>query len=83
MITSVSQDQKYIAHLADDNLQHFKDIPAQTSYCILIGPEGDFSHPEIELAIQNNFLPITLGKKRLRTETAALTACQFLNFLNA
>lgn len=41
---------------------------------ILIGPEGDFSHDEAELAIANGFIPVHLGDSRLRTETAALTA---------
>lgn len=41
---------------------------------VLIGPEGDFSRAEAELAIQNGFIPVHLGESRLRTETAALTA---------
>ena len=41
---------------------------------VLIGPEGDFSHEEAELAIANGFIPVHLGDSRLRTETAALTA---------
>ena len=41
---------------------------------VLIGPEGDFSKAEAELAIQNGFIPVHLGDSRLRTETAALTA---------
>ena len=41
---------------------------------VLIGPEGDFSHVEAELALANGFIPVHLGPSRLRTETAALTA---------
>ena len=41
---------------------------------VLIGPEGDFSHEEAELAIECGFIPVHLGDSRLRTETAALTA---------
>ena len=41
---------------------------------VLIGPEGDFSHEEAELAIEHGFIPVHLGDSRLRTETAALTA---------
>ena len=41
---------------------------------VLIGPEGDFSREEAELAISNGFIPVHLGDSRLRTETAALTA---------
>ena len=49
---------------------------------ILIGPEGDFSSKEIEQAIENNFIPVTLGETRLRTETAAIVACHSIAFVN-
>lgn len=42
--------------------------------CILIGPEGDFSPEEAELALGRGWTPVTLGASRLRTETAALVA---------
>jgi 16S rRNA (uracil1498-N3)-methyltransferase len=45
---------------------------------ILIGPEGDFSAKEIELALQHNFIPVSLGITRLRTETAGVVAATFL-----
>ena len=45
-----------------------------TDIAVLIGPEGDFSRDEAELAIANGFIPVHLGDSRLRTETAALTA---------
>ena len=45
------------------------------NYLILIGPEGDFTPEEIQLAKSNNFQAISLGKERLRTETAAISAC--------
>ena len=41
---------------------------------VMIGPEGDFSKAEAELALENGFIPVHLGSSRLRTETAALTA---------
>ena len=49
---------------------------------ILIGPEGDFSNQEIIQAKNKGFLPIMMGKSRLRTETAALVACHTINLLN-
>ncbi|HBI89775.1 MAG TPA: 16S rRNA (uracil(1498)-N(3))-methyltransferase, partial [Sphingobacterium sp.] len=49
---------------------------------ILIGPEGDFSEEEIDLALQMGFHPISLGEARLRTETAALAACMEVSLLN-
>ncbi len=39
---------------------------------IMIGPEGDFSPEEVEMAVSAGFVPVTFGKSRLRTETAAL-----------
>lgn len=41
---------------------------------VLIGPEGDFSIDEVKLAVSNGYIPVSLGKSRLRTETAALYA---------
>ena len=47
---------------------------------ILIGPEGDFSRAEAELALANGFIPVHLGDSRLRTETAALAAVAAVYF---
>ena len=47
---------------------------------IMIGPEGDFSRAEAELALANGFIPVHLGDSRLRTETAALTAVSAVYF---
>lgn len=49
---------------------------------ILIGPEGDFSDPEIRLAFDNGFKPVSLGDNRLRTETAAIYACSAFHILS-
>ena len=49
---------------------------------VLIGPEGDFSKEEVAWAIKNGFQPVSLGESRLRTETAALTACQTIHIIN-
>lgn len=65
----------FIAHCAEGEKSNLPDceIPAQSVFCI--GPEGDFSKDEIELAVKHGFIPIHLGFSRLRTETAALYAC--------
>ncbi len=52
------------------------------SVVILIGPEGDFSQDEIQSALQNGWLPVSLGKARLRTETAGLVACHTALLIN-
>lgn len=49
---------------------------------ILIGPEGDFSPSEIQQANEKGFWPVSLGKNRLRTETAALVACTIVATIN-
>lgn len=51
-----------------------------TEIVIMIGPEGDFSKSEAELAMQAGFIPVHLGDSRLRTETAALTAVSAVYF---
>ena len=49
---------------------------------ILIGPEGDFTPEEADLAIRSGFTPVHLGKSRLRTETAGIAACHSVYFIN-
>ncbi|MDE6333861.1 MAG: 16S rRNA (uracil(1498)-N(3))-methyltransferase, partial [Muribaculaceae bacterium] len=49
---------------------------------VLIGPEGDFSPEEIHMALDNGWIPATLGDNRLRTETAALVACDTFHIIN-
>lgn len=48
----------------------------------LIGPEGDFSIEEVRLAIENGYQSVSLGKSRLRTETAALVAVHCMQIKN-
>jgi len=74
---------KFIAHCEEQDKKSFKkEIKPNTDLTILIGPEGDFSPVEITTAIQQNFIPVTLGESRLRTETAALVACHSVAFVN-
>jgi 16S rRNA (uracil1498-N3)-methyltransferase len=75
-----TQGEKYIAHCHDEARQDYFSLPKATHQLILIGPEGDFSLQEVEAAIKNGFAPISLGNKRLRTETAALAACFGFNY---
>lgn len=49
---------------------------------VLIGPEGDFSEEEIAHAVSRGFLPVHLGKSRLRSETAGITACCSVYYIN-
>ena len=77
------QGQKFIAHCYEGEKPLLKDVlKAGEDALVLIGPEGDFSEEEVKKAIERGFVPISLGKSRLRTETAALVACHTLNLLN-
>lgn len=59
---------------------YLKDVlTSDRDTLVLVGPEGDFSPEEVELAVSQGFRPISLGKSRLRTETAALVAVHLMN----
>ena len=72
--------QKFIAHCVDDAKRNLSDLnnKSLSSKIILIGPEGDFTADEIELALQNHFSAVSLGETRLRTETAGIVAATLL-----
>ena len=83
LIKQSNQQQKFIAHCEDENNKQpltNKLINELTNKLMLIGPEGDFTAAEIELALQNNFIPVSLGNTRLRTETAGIVAATLLCF---
>lgn len=80
--TCIPEDT-FIAHLEDDATKTIKDYyRPDRQHCILIGPEGDFSHKEIKTAYAAGIRPVTLGQSRLRTETAAMVACHTLHLLH-
>lgn len=75
--------EKFIAHCMEGDKSTLSDkIKKHGEYTILIGPEGDFSPSEAEQALLKEYIPVSLGSSRLRTETAALQACFEINFLN-
>ena len=75
--------QKFIAHCYPDKKIRLAQVYRKNENVLtLIGPEGDFSEEEIESAIEYGFIPVSLGESRLRTETAALTACQIIHVVN-
>jgi 16S rRNA (uracil1498-N3)-methyltransferase len=78
-IKSDESDNKLIAHCHQDDKMNLTEIELGGSVSVLIGPEGDFSFNEIEAAIKSDYVSVSLGKSRLRTETAGLTACTLLN----
>jgi len=76
------EGRKFIAHCYDEvpreDLYDILNTPeskeSDDEITVLIGPEGDFSLAEVQMALDNGYRSITLGKARLRTETAALSA---------
>ena len=68
-------------------IAHCEDLPKKriseysqisNDMTLFIGPEGDFSLPEIEAALAAGVHPVSLGKQRFRTETAGLLGCHAL-----
>lgn len=78
------EELTFVAHCEDDLSRVLlkNTLQPQKNVLIIIGPEGDFSTAEIQLAIQHDFIPISLGESRLRTETAAIVACHSVSFVN-
>ena len=82
LLPRVQQEGKFIAHCYAGEKKPLKElISSSSSNLILIGPEGDFSEEEVELALRQNFRPVSLGESRLRTETAGIVACHTVNLI--
>lgn len=82
-ITQEFEGQKFIAHCEKTDKNNLKSlVQPNSNVCILIGPEGDFSTDEIRLALQNGFIPVSLGATRLRTETAGIVATHTVALVN-
>ena len=83
VLNEMTDFQKFICHCYEGEKQLLKEaiVPGEDAL-ILIGPEGDFSEEEVAKAIEAGFQPVSLGKSRLRTETAALVAAHTLNLFN-
>jgi 16S rRNA (uracil1498-N3)-methyltransferase len=77
------QGLNFIAHCEETDKKTLKTaLKPNENVTILIGPEGDFTEKEIELALDSNYIPVSLGNTRLRTETAAIVACHSVVFVN-
>ena len=79
----IDSSEKYIAHLCYNNLPLLnKSLKNNNRKCIFIGPEGDFTNNEVSYALKNNFIEVSLGESRLRTETSGIVSTTILNFDN-
>lgn len=76
-IKQANQQTKLIAHCLEEEKKSVKDFISD-DVLMMIGPEGDFTSEEIELALELHFVPISLGNTRLRTETAGVVAATLL-----
>lgn len=84
LLKNSTEDEKFIAWLNPDVNRQIDDLYQPAKSCmVIIGPEGDFTDEEVNQAKQKHFKPISLGKSRLRTETAAIAACHLVNFINS
>ena len=76
----IEAEFKFIAHVDSANPLLLKDqIQKSGRHLVLIGPEGDFSDKEIEQAADQQFVKVSLGNARLRTETAGVASVHLLN----
>jgi len=82
LITDNSYTDKYIAHCMEPEHHLSHSYNEETNGIVLIGPEGDFTPNEIILAKENGWKEVSLGKSRLRTETAGIVACHIVSMLN-
>ncbi len=84
LVQTAADENRFIAHVDENNPLHLMAAARdrQGSHLVLIGPEGDFSNRELDLAASAGFVKVSLGGSRLRTETAALAACHILNLLH-
>jgi 16S rRNA (uracil1498-N3)-methyltransferase len=83
-IKSSNEPGKFIAYVDNENPTHLQNVIRKgETTVVLIGPEGDFSKSEISEAVGKGFVKVSLGKSRLRTETAAIAACHIVNLVNA
>jgi 16S rRNA (uracil1498-N3)-methyltransferase len=76
LIKNHQSSLKFIAHCYEEDKRLLQtECTKSKDVLILIGPEGDFSIEEVQKAISNGFIPVSLGNSRLRTETAGVVAC--------
>jgi 16S rRNA (uracil1498-N3)-methyltransferase len=82
-IKQVEIPNRFIAYCGEIPGKHlFTLVEPKQSVLVLIGPEGDFSDKEVERAFQLGYNGVSLGQSRLRTETAAMVACNIVNLIN-
>ncbi len=80
LVKNNKDPQRFIAHCLPEQKTPLQQVmQAGKDTIILIGPEGDFTPEEIKLALEEGFVPVSLGDTRLRTETAGMVAVTLMN----
>jgi len=82
LLENCTEKQRFIAHCYEQQRVFLSSVyrPSERSI-VLIGPEGDFTEEEVTNALAHQFVPVSLGNHRLRTETAGIVACHTLEML--
>ena len=84
-VTAERKGKKFICHCYEEfhKSMFFNELQkkSEEDVTVLIGPEGDFSIDEVRMALENDYLSVSLGNSRLRTETAGLVAVNMANIV--
>lgn len=79
-LKETAAEHRFIAYVDSSNTAYLKDLLQPSgSHIVMIGPEGDFSENEVNMALEAGFQKVSLGPSRLRTETAGIAAIHLLN----
>ena len=84
LLPKIQNNNKVIVHIDDSKLLFYNYINDKKpkGICLLIGPEGGFTSEEVSSSIKHGFEVVSLGKSRLRTETAGVVIVSLLNQVN-
>ena len=83
-ISEPREGNKFIAHCEETDKKTLQNqLQTANKITILIGPEGDFSPKEITKALHHQYIPLSLGESRLRTETAGIVVCNTVSVLKS
>lgn len=83
-VKTFTASQRYVGYCDADTPRRLlaAEYKPNSDVILLIGPEGDFSHDEIQMLIGEGYIPVTMGDNRLRTETAALVGVTTFHVVN-
>ncbi len=77
------QGQRIICHCQQGEKEFLhKSYALLNNVIVMVGPEGDFTTDEVNLALENKFIAVTMGETRLRTETAGIMICAMIKTIN-